>query len=66
MYLSFSYCHVCGKETFHADGNCSDCAKKASEEALEKWKSKTLEEKLLDLHLRLKRIENRGFSSFCS
>ncbi len=57
MHASNEFCLTHKKETEHVNGECSLCRKEKTQRELEKWKSLPLSEKLLDLHLRLQKIE---------
>jgi len=57
MFLNEENCFKCGKVTTHYNGNCGSCAIREEQARLDKWKAKSTDEKLLDLHLRLQRLE---------
>jgi hypothetical protein len=51
------YCRVCEKVTRHINMKCSDCAERERREAMAVWQAKTTDEKLLDIHKRLLKLE---------
>lgn len=56
-YITHEHCPKCGSVQQCINGNCCGCTSAAFTARLEKWNSQTVEEKLLDLHLRMLRIE---------
>lgn len=57
MIIQRQYCNTCEKELNFRNGKCPDCAERERREAVAIWQSKTVEEKLLDLHKRLLKLE---------
>ena len=55
------YCRVCEKETNHSNGRCRICRENdiKTEEAV--WMSQTVDERLLDIHRRLKDMTRGPF-----
>lgn len=51
------YCNYCHAEVAHINGKCKNCSTREYRESIAAWQAKTVEEKLLDLHLRLQRLE---------
>lgn len=41
----------------HTNGKCNDCRDREYREAMAAWQAKTTDEKLLDIHKRLLRLE---------
>jgi len=51
------YCRSCEAEKMHTNGKCNDCLEREHREAMAAWQAKTTDEKLLNIHKRLLRIE---------
>jgi predicted ATP-dependent serine protease len=56
-YIRDEYCPHCEAEKMHTNGKCNDCRAREHREAMAAWKAKTTNEKLLDIHKRLLRLE---------
>jgi hypothetical protein len=52
-----SHCIKHKKITPHINGKCYYCQQEEEKEEMNKWDAMTIEEKLRDLHLRLKQLE---------
>lgn len=52
------YCRTCETEKMHINGRCRDCSERERREALAAWQAKTTDEKLLDLHKRMLKVES--------
>jgi hypothetical protein len=57
MILTRRFCPKCSRITEHHNNKCERCTKADSMAALLHWQALSIEEKLLDLHTRLLRIE---------
>ena len=55
--IQYKYCDVCESVKMHTNGHCDDCWERKRREALAAWKAKTVDEKLLDLHKRMLKLE---------
>jgi len=55
--IRFEYCHHCEAQTQHTNNKCDECRSREHREAMAAWKAKTTDEKLLDIHKRLLRLE---------
>lgn len=51
------YCTECSKTQTHTNGKCNVCEDRKFREKMGIWQSKTTEEKLLDIHKRLLKLE---------
>jgi hypothetical protein len=56
-FIQNKYCHACEGNKIHTNGLCNDCRERSRREALALWGAKTTDEKLLDMHKRLLKIE---------
>jgi DUF1680 family protein len=56
-FVRTEYCRHCEAEKLHTNGKCNDCRDREHREAMAAWQAKTTDEKLLDIHKRLLRIE---------
>jgi DUF1680 family protein len=57
-FVKIKYCRHCEKENQHTNNKCNICCERERREAMAAWQAKTKEEKLLDLHKRLLRLES--------
>ena len=55
--INNQYCKHCEEEKPHLNGECRDCSERIYREEMAAWKAKTTDEKLLDIHKRLLRLE---------
>ena len=51
------HCDACAQYTLYTDGKCNQCRGREQREAMAVWNAKTTDEKLLDIHRRLLRLE---------
>lgn len=56
-YLSRQYCSKCEKEVDLINGKCVACACREVRQETAAWQALTIEEKLLDIHKRLRILE---------
>ena len=56
-YITWDYCKDCEETTHHCNGECSQCRERRNRKELAAWQAQTVEEKLLDLHKRLQKLE---------
>lgn len=56
-YLSKEFCPVHKKDTPHVNGECRLCQEEKEKKELAKWEAMSTEDKLRDLHLRIKELE---------
>jgi predicted ATP-dependent serine protease len=56
-YVREQYCRHCEAEKTHTNGKCNTCREREHREAMAAWQAKTTDEKLLDIHKRLLRLE---------
>lgn len=56
-YMSEEFCPIHKKETPHVNGKCRLCRGEKEKKELAKWEAMPLENKLRDLHLRVKALE---------
>ena len=55
--ITTEYCRECEAYVLHTNGECVHCTERKRRVELALWQSKTTDEKLLDLHKRLKSLE---------
>lgn len=55
--IRIQYCQTCAAEKRHTNGKCNDCRQREHREAMAAWQAKTIDERLLDIHKRLLRLE---------
>jgi len=55
--IQSKYCNHCEATTIHTNGKCNDCYSSETRESMAAWLAKTTDEKLLDVHKRLLKIE---------
>jgi len=51
------YCNECARFMQHTNGKCDHCSERERREVMAAWMVKTTDEKLLDIHRRLLRLE---------
>jgi hypothetical protein len=56
-YVIRQHCDVCAEYTTFTNNKCNNCRAREQREALAAWMAKTTEEKLIDIHRRLLRLE---------
>lgn len=56
-YIQTKYCTTCDRDTSHTNGTCNHCRERIRREEMAAWQAKTVEEKLLDLHKRILKLE---------
>jgi hypothetical protein len=56
-HIDDEFCVKHKRVTTHVNGKCSLCQQEKEEKALKEWEARPLDEKLLNLHMRLKKIE---------
>lgn len=59
-YISREYCNECEQEVDMRNGRCPECSTRQKRQDVAVWQALTIEEKLLDIHKRLLRMENRN------
>ena len=59
-YISREYCNDCEQEVDMINHRCVTCAVRKTRQETAAWQALTIEEKLLDIHKRLLKIENRN------
>lgn len=57
MLIRREYCYKCVKEVDFHNGQCPDCVDRLHREKMAAWQALTIEEKLLDIHKRLLKLE---------
>jgi galactose-1-phosphate uridylyltransferase len=57
MFLSYSYCQKCEKETKHFNDKCSICSEKERAANEESWKALSLENKVEVLRKQIESID---------
>jgi len=57
-YIRTKYCYTCEKSTQHVNHKCDDCEARKFSLTLDGWRSLPMEDKLVDLHLRLLSLES--------
>lgn len=55
--ISQDYCNKCSQETQHINNRCVPCAVRETRQEMAAWQALTIEEKLLDIHKRLLKLE---------
>lgn len=55
--IRIQYCQACAAEKRHINGVCDDCRERKHREAMAAWQAKSIDERLLDIHKRLLRLE---------
>lgn len=63
-YISREYCNKCEKEVQMVNHRCPTCAVRESRQEMAAWQALTVEEKLLDIHKRLLKLE-AGPQTYC-
>jgi predicted ATP-dependent serine protease len=56
-YITTQYCNKCEKELNFYNGKCPNCTERKRREEIAAWQALTVEEKLLDIHKRLLKLE---------
>lgn len=56
-FVETTYCGKCERIQPHINRKCNECRERERREAMAIWLSKTTDEKLLDIHKRLLRLE---------
>lgn len=56
-YISQEYCNFCEQETQFINRKCIACACREVRQETAAWQALTVEEKLLDIHKRLRKLE---------
>lgn len=56
--ISSSYCAACGEQKTFVNGKCGACKKKKAEEEERRWSALSVDDRLLDLHRRMKALES--------
>lgn len=51
------YCNICEAYRTYVNRKCSDCYERERRERMAAWKAQTVDEKLLDVHKRLLKLE---------
>ena len=55
--ISQDYCNKCEQQTQHINNRCVTCAVRENRQEMAAWQALTIEEKLLDIHKRLLKLE---------
>jgi len=55
--ISRKHCAVCDSDQTFVNGRCGACKKKKTGEEEEKWSAMSVDDRLLDLHRRVKQLE---------
>lgn len=55
--VSDEYCDTCEEITQHINNRCVPCSIRDTRKEMAAWKALTIEEKLLDIHKRLLKLE---------
>lgn len=63
-FVRQEYCNQCEAQRQFINRKCSVCCERERREEMAKWKAKTTDEKLLDIHKRLLKLEN-GSKLYC-
>lgn len=59
-YVSREYCDECEQEVNMINRRCPECSTRQKRREMAAWQALTIDEKLLDIHKRLLRLENRN------